>query len=309
MNHGTAPGKIILFGEHSVVYGQPALAVPVGVVQAHASVTPLANEFHRMRLTARDVGIDAWMDELNDSHPLALIIRLALEALAISGNGLHVELRSSIPIAAGMGSGAATSIAILRALAAYAGKTLPAERQSELAFEVEKIYHGTPSGIDNTVIAFNQPVWYIQGETPQPFTVSGELDLVIADTGIHTATSQAVGHVRQRWEKDPAGIAILFEQMGQIAHAARTSLERGDLASLGSLMNENQSLLAVLGVSSRELNTLLHVCHEAGAFGAKLSGAGMGGNIIALTHPEPIELIQSLKLAGAEHVYHTRISS
>jgi len=309
MNHGYAPGKIILLGEHSVVYGQPALAVPVDEISAHAIVAPITAPDGSVRIHAPDIGLSAWLYDLTRDHPLGLIVRLTLQELACDLPPFEIRISSTIPIAAGLGSGAAVSIAIVRAICRYAGKSLDRERQSQLAYEVERIYHGTPSGIDNTVIAYHQPVWFIRGEKPEPFSITGQPGFVIADTGIQVVTAEAVGRVRKLWEKNSNGFNVVFRQMGEIARRARASLEQGDLASLGSLMNENQTLLAALGVSSPELERLLHASREAGALGAKLSGAGLGGNIIALVEDDPAHLLSALSDAGAATVLFTRIGS
>ncbi|MBN2555158.1 MAG: mevalonate kinase [Anaerolineales bacterium] len=307
MNHGQAPGKIILFGEHSVVYGQPALAVPVDEISAHAFTAPITAPAGSVCIQAPDIALTAWLHDLPEDHPLGLIVHLTLQELACNLPPFVIRISSTIPVAAGLGSGAAVSIAIVRSICAYAGKTIHRERQSQLAYEVERIYHGTPSGIDNTVIAFHQPVWFIRGEKPEPFSIKGKTGFVIADTGIQVVTAEAVGQVRELWEKDSDGVNIVFQQMGDIAQRARASLEQGDLASLGSLMNENQTLLAALGVSSPELEKLLHASREAGALGAKLSGAGLGGNIIALVGDDPAPLLTALVDAGAAAVLFTRI--
>jgi len=309
MTRATAPGKLILFGEHAVVYGQPALAVPVPDLQVCVDITPLDNTRDRIRILAPDIDQQVWLDELPEDNPLARIITRTYEALAIKPASIQLRITSSIPVAAGMGSSAAVSIAIVRALAAFAGKSLPPEQQSKLAFDVERIHHGSPSGIDNTVIAYNQPVWFIRGQQPEPFHIPVALPLVIADTGIHTPTSEAVAHVRRQFEQHETATRVILDQIGNITRQARVSLNRGDLHSLGSLMNENQSLLRSLGVSCPALDKLILTSLEHGALGAKLSGAGLGGNMIALIHNGPDPFRDALKKAGASQVVFTRIQT
>jgi len=307
MTRASAPGKIILFGEHAVVYGQPALAVPVPDLQAIAEVHALPESMEGILIEAPDMGKEAWLRSLPEDDPLARVIHLTFNALSISPPALRLRITSTIPIAAGLGSGAAVSIAVIRALAIHMGKRLPIEQVSQLAFEVERIHHGSPSGIDNTVIAYNRPVWYQRGREPETFRLRNPLQLVIADSGIHVPTSKPVSLVRERYTITPESIQPLFDQIGRLARQARKGLEQGDLASLGSLMNENQMLLRSLGVSSPILDQLISIVQEQGALGAKLSGAGMGGNIIALVHQEPQIMMQKLKLAGASQVFYTRI--
>lgn len=309
MIRATAPGKLILFGEHAVVYGQPALAVPVPDLQVTAEITPLDNAEGRIYILAPDINQQAWLDELPENNPLVRIITSTLEVLAGKPASIQLRITSSIPVAAGMGSSAAVSIAIIRALAAFMGKSLAPEQQSLLALDVERIHHGSPSGIDNTVIAYNQPVWFVRGQQPEPFHIADALPLVIADSGIHTPTSEAVAHVRKQYEQDETATRVILEQIGHITQQARVGLERGDLPSLGSLMNENQSLLRSLGVSCPALDELIHTSLELGALGAKLSGAGLGGNMIALVHTEPAPYLHALKQAGAAQVVYTRIQT
>ncbi|MFQ5615374.1 MAG: mevalonate kinase [Anaerolineales bacterium] len=161
----SAPGKIILFGEHAVVYGQPAIAVPVTQVQATATVEPIPGEMLGTgHIIAPQINLDAVMGELPPDNPLVTAIRNLQTAL---GAGEHLAFRlrihSTIPVAAGLGSGAAVSAAVIRAFSAFLGRVLPDEDVSVLAYQVEKIHHGTPSGIDNTVVVYARPVYFIRG--------------------------------------------------------------------------------------------------------------------------------------------------
>ncbi len=162
----TAPGKFILFGEHAVVYGEPALAFPVTTIQARANVNALIKGNHgEIYIEAPDISLSAPVMELDPDHPL----RAAVSAvLGEKGPGeipaCKIQITSTIPPAAGLGSSAAVSAAIIRALSAFIGQRLSDEQVSHLIFQVEKIHHGTPSGIDNTVIAYQKPVYYLKGE-------------------------------------------------------------------------------------------------------------------------------------------------
>jgi len=160
----SAPGKIILFGEHAVVYGQPAIAVPVTQVRARAIVTAEPRQpAGSVRIQAPIIGLEAWLAELLPEDPLASVARLVFAELGLSQPpALTIRVTSTIPVAAGLGSGAAVSVAIIRALSEFLGRRLPAERVSALAYEVEKLHHGTPSGIDNTVIAYARPVYFVR---------------------------------------------------------------------------------------------------------------------------------------------------
>ncbi|RME53118.1 MAG: mevalonate kinase, partial [Caldilineae bacterium] len=157
-----------------------------------------------------------------------------------------------------------------------------------------------------TVIAYEQPVWFIKGQPPETFTVTQPFTLLIADSGVASPTRETVAAVRRAWQKEPERYERLFDAMGEIARAARRAIERGDPAALGPLMQENQRLLRAIGVSTPRLEQLIAGALEASAAGAKLSGGGGGGNIIALVEPATTEEVRAaLEKAGAARVLTT----
>ncbi|MCS6843045.1 MAG: mevalonate kinase [Caldilineales bacterium] len=304
----SAAGKAILFGEHAVVYGRPAIAVPVSQVRAVATITP-APLGSGCILEMPDVGGQAAPTDDPTGHPLAYVAWLALSVLdALPPPDWRITLRSTIPVASGLGSGAAAATAIVRAVAQALGRSLPPAQVSALVYESEKRFHGTPSGVDNTVIAFEQPVWFVRGQPPQPFVIGRPFTLVIADTGVASPTRITVGDVRRGWEADPPRYEALFDAIGGIVHAARRAIEAGDVAALGPLMDENQRLLQALDVSSPELERLCAAARSAGALGAKLSGGGRGGNMIALVTPDgAADVTAALEAAGARSTLITAV--
>lgn len=308
MWQASAPGKIILCGEHAVVYGRPAIAAPVNGVQATATVTP-GTPGRGVVLALPDLGRQVALSRETAEQPLAHVAHLALKTLGLHATAdLTITLRSTIPVAGGLGSGAAAATAIVRSLAAAAGQSLAPAAVSALVYESEKQFHGTPSGVDNTVVAYGMAVWFVRGQPPQPFTVAAPCTLVIGDTGVPSPTSLAVGDVRRGWQADVNGFWQRFDAIGAITRAARVMLAAGDVAALGPLMDENQRLLAELGVSSPALEMLCQAARRAGAWGAKLSGGGRGGNMIALTAPETADSIAAaLQQAGAVRTLVTTI--
>jgi mevalonate kinase len=211
-------------------------------------------------------------------------------------------------VASGLGSGAAAATAIVRSLAAAAGIVLPPADVSALVFESEKLFHGTPSGVDNTVIAYEQPVWFVRGQPPEPFALARPLTIVVGDTGVASPTGIAVGDVRRAWQAEPERFDALFDAVDRVVRAARRAIEGGDVGALGSLMDDNHETLQRIGVSSLELNRLCQAARRAGALGAKLSGGGRGGNMIALARPEQAEQVANgLLAAGAVRAFHTVI--
>ena len=275
----SAPGKVILFGEHAVVYGQPAIAIPIS--QLRTTVTIEEGAPYAL-LDLPDLGrVVAATDA---QEPLTAAVAEVQRFLEIEElPPLHIRLTSDIPIASGLGSGAAAACAIVRGLLRYFGRDATNEVVNQLVFNVEKLYHGTPSGIDNTVVTYEQPLYFIRDQRIEPFPVGAPLHLIIADTGVKSPTKLAVGDVRRRWQADRAAFDGLFAACGRIAEAARGAIERGDAAEIGRLMTQNHALLREMTVSSAELDALVNVALDAGALGAKLSGGGRGGNMIALT--------------------------
>jgi len=302
----TAPGKVILFGEHAVVYGRPALAAPVTQLRARATIEVTGG--NGVRLVAPDLGREAWLATARPDNPLAVTVR-AVERRAGRAivPGMALTVASAIPIASGLGSGAAIAVAVIRVLSAFLDLNLTPAEVSALAYEVERLHHGTPSGIDNTVIAYEQPVYFVRREPAnviEPFALSRPLRLVIGDTGIRSATKHVVGDVRARWERDRNRFEAIFDACGKIAEAARVPLARGETATVGRLMSENHDWLVKMGVSSAELNRLVAAAQSAGALGAKLSGAGWGGNMIALVDAgSEAAVVAALRAAGAARLY------
>jgi mevalonate kinase len=307
----SAPGKVILFGEHAVVYGRPAIAVPVSQVRAKAMVmAEPKSPPGQVRIIAPDIGLEAALDSLPDDHPLAFTIRRAVSTLQlVHVPACSIRISSTIPIAGGMGSGAAVSVAVLRAFSASVGHPLSNEQISGLVYETERIYHGTPSGIDNTVITYARPVYFIRGKSIEILSVKNSFTLVIADSGLKSPTSLAVGDVRRAWQQDPQQFDRLFDSAGAIAEAGREAIESGRVEAIGSLMNENHAVLQKMGVSCLELDVLVEAARTAGAFGAKLSGAGRGGSMIALVAPAASsDVAKALRAAGAAGTIVTEVS-
>ncbi len=303
-----APGKVILFGEHAVVYGQPAIAVPVNDVCAQAEVVA-ASPGQGPVVLAPDLSKRVVVREARGDEPLAFIVRRTLEDMRQAGDAdLTITVTSTIPIARGMGSGAAVSTAVVRSLAKHFDHWFSSQAISDLVFQAEVLYHGTPSGIDNTVIAFEKPVYFVKDRTREIFWVGRPFWLAIGDTGIESPTRDAVEGLRRRYEAEPEHYGRLIGRAGETAIAARQAIALGQLETLGRLMQEGHALLQQMGVSCPELDRLVAAALESGALGAKLSGAGCGGNMIALVTEESRSRVElMLRLAGAMNVIVTEI--
>lgn len=303
----SAPAKVILLGEHAVVYGCPAIAVPVSSLRVTARSAPNDPPRQGLRLVAAEME-RVYLPGNPAGDAIAYAVQLFLDALAAPPPDVTIALQSEIPIASGLGSGAAVTAALGRALAAAVNRPLPDEMLNALVYEVEKVYHGTPSGIDNTVIVYERPVYFVRGEPLQALSIGAPFTLLIADTGQRALTRTAVDDVRRLYSAAPATIQGHFDAVAALVRQARACIERGDAPALGALMNENHRRLQQLTVSSPQLDRLAQAAVSAGALGAKLSGGGRGGNLIALVTPATAEQVErALADAGAAAVYRTLV--
>jgi mevalonate kinase len=307
MTKASAFGKIILFGEHAVVYGRPALAVPV--TQVYTDVEISDSKLEGVWIDAPAIHLHAELKTLPSEHPIASTINNLFFLYQVSPYpNLSIKITSTIPVASGLGSGAAVTVALTRALASHLRHAMKDEDVNAFAYEIEKIHHGTPSGIDNTVITYAKPVYFVKGKTIETFKVGQPFTFVIGDTGIPAPTNESVGDVRQLWLNDPPRLEKIFDQIGDVSFSARCAIEAGIYEWLGELMNKNHALLQELTVSSPELDRLVDAARSAGALGAKLSGGGRGGNMIALVKSEMAETVSfMLKTMGAKNTITTPV--
>lgn len=314
----SAAGKVILLGEHAVVYGRPAIAVPLSDLRATVLVEPLASKAaneHRadVLIVAEDLAQEFWLSGVYDSDVAVALQASVRNTLAHLGQGeqpLKITIRSQIPIARGLGSGTAVSTAIVRALAQHYRETLSARDVSELAYRTEVILHGSPSGVDNTVAAYERPIYFVRGGELRALEVARAFTLLIGDTGVPSRTKDAVAAVREGWQADDLRYNTLFDRIGAVVNTAKAAIARGDLMTLGMAMSEGHAALQDLGVSSEDLDRLVKAALDGGALGAKLSGGGRGGCMVALVPEEVQERVRTALLAaGAERVMSTVICS
>jgi len=285
---GRAGGKVILLGEHAVVYGRPALAAGLGIgltVELVAASGPLR--------------VESDVDLALDDRPKNIVARAAA-AVGLVPDGITARIRSELPSGAGLGSSAALSIAALRAGAAAAERTLGRDDELRLGRELETVFHGTPSGIDPAAAALGACFTFVRGEPPvvTPLRLAAPLALVIALSGRARSTGTAVAGLRARWEADRARYDALFDRIAATVADGARALARGDLDALGAAMDANQALLAEAGVSAPEVERLVAAARAAGAMGAKLTGGGAGGAVIALGR-DPARLARALEATGA----------
>lgn len=273
----SAAGKIILLGEHAAVYGRPAIAVPVSTLRAYAAITP-----NKGRLTISSADFDNRTFDDGRPNPLEKMRSLTLDCLQVSAAGGEIVIRSDIPIARGLGSGAAVSAALGRAIALLHGRVIPDDVLNRLVFEVERIHHGRPSGIDNTVVVYERPIYFVKDKMMDRLEIKRPLRILIADSGQASLTREAVAKVSQLYRRHPDSTWAILAAIGAVVEQARACLRAGDHRRLGELMTDNHRQLQRLRVSSARLDGLVEAALSAGALGAKLSGGGLGGNMIAL---------------------------
>ena len=311
-----ASAKLILAGEHAVVYQRPALAVPLPDVRARVNITA-GHPGTGCHLHMPDVQRSAQYGV--DQDPLLELMGDILLAWHLVTPDIIITVESDIPIASGMGSGAAVATALVRACALWFQHSLTTDALAALVFRSEQRLHGTPSGIDNTVIAYDQPIRFCRRAprpdgTPQspsitPLHIGAPIHLVIADTGVRSPTHLAVTGVRTRREVAQAHYDALFDAIAATTAVTQAALAQGDAALLGMAARQNQTLLQAIGVSTPFIDTLVDAANHAGAYGTKISGAGVGGIISAVIDPKQRDTVMTaLRHAGARTVTPTVIA-
>lgn len=298
---GIAAGKIILLGEHAVVYGRPAVAVPIqGAVRAF-----VFDGGPGLRLS-----IPAWnvnrtpVADTRISEGAVTLLRFIVDRLGIDEQDLLVEIDARIPAAAGLGASAALAVAMIRAFNVAFDLKLDDKGVNALAFECEKLAHGTPSGIDNTLAVYGKPMFFKKGDGKETreLQLTDSLPLVVAFSGMAGSTQEQVSGVRQLWKNNRAMIERFFDEIGRASQAGYDALMKADYMQLGTQMNLVHGLLNALQVSTPILEEMVHLARMNGALGAKLTGAGGGGCVVALCPGREQEVSRAFRSAGFEVV-------
>jgi hydroxymethylglutaryl-CoA reductase len=225
-------------------------------------------------------------------------LKRAAELAGLDVSGITASAAADLPVGVGLGSSAALSVALVRALAKFAGQSLSDAAVCARAFEIEKIFHGFPSGIDNTVVTYGGLITFRRGETVRPLAAARPIPLVIAIGRAPRETQQTVRGLRERWESSPAFYEPLFDGIDDLLGRGERAIAVGDLPALGVLMNANHRLLQRLGVSTGELDEMVALARDAGALGAKLTGGGGGGAVICLCDADRDPLVEGFTRAG-----------
>jgi mevalonate kinase len=298
----SAPAKIILFGEHFVVFGEPAIVLAIGK-RAYAEVEmrkdkgihiesvdlELCGFFEKEKCEAQKGSQQKVEKELT---PIKLAVQKVLNK-AKCEVGVSVKIRSSIPVAAGLGSSAAVAAATAKAVSHLLNVPLSMEDIFNIACEAECIVHGTSSGIDPAIATYGGVLVFKREEGFTRLNVKKDVFLVVGNTCVQRCTGDLVAKVRDNREKYPSIIDLIIKAGGEIATQATKALKQGDLKRLGELMSINHALLYAVGVSSEPLEKLVYAARNSGALGAKLTGAGGGGCIIALVENEKLKQVEN----------------
>lgn len=302
---GRAYGKTILIGEHSVVHGAPAIAVPLYDLGVEATIDTAEPGYFDTDIYTGPVAQAP--DRL--SPPVAAL-QHATAHFGIDINQIRLRVRSTIPYERGLGSSAAVATAITRACASFVNESLSKQELFELVQAAERVAHGTPSGLDAYTVSASSAVRFQNGKVT-PLEVSRAFTLVIADTGKRGRTSVAVGHVRELLEKEPSRVNGVIRKLSDLTEQVQAALAAGDTESLGSAMNAAHIELASLGVSSPELDHLVRVASNSGAVGAKMTGGGMGGCVIALAPNSEVaySIATGLRTSGASRAWISSLAS
>lgn len=299
----SAHGKVILIGEHAVVYGHPALAVPV----------PLAVEAKVVDAETSSLVIPRWgleqrIPDIEENAPgIPGVLAMLLERLELERRGMTIEVFPNVPRAVGLGGSSAMSVAVIRALSDHYKLNLSSDAVNKFAYECETAAHGTPSGVDNTVATYGVPMlFYSDGEEGKPhyetLQPARAVPLVIGISGKESLTAGMVAKVAAMRARHPDSLDRIFSEIGTLALAGVEAFRDGDLDELGELMNICHGLLNAMQLSTPQLEELVHIARESGAVGAKLTGAGGGGSVVALCPDGTQTTVEAMSAAGYQAV-------
>ena len=281
----SAPGKVLLLGEHAVVYGHPAIAAALRrrvTVEVEEDAQGPAIE---LVAPATDPTATTKAVEERIAVPPELL-RAAIDLAAAAGAPRHfrARVRSELPLGGGLGSSAAVGVALARAFSQLAGRECPPDRAERLALELERVFHGAPSGVDPAICARGGVILFRRGDPPciDRIVPREPVHLAVALTGVLRGTRSTVLPLSARRAERADLYDPMLSFLGELARGGASALERGDLQDLGIRFDAAHGVLAAIGVSCPELEDAVAVLRRAGALGAKLTGAGGGGAAIGL---------------------------
>jgi len=294
----TGHGKVILLGEHAVVYGSHAIAAPIPLAM-QALVSDSDDE--GIHLIISRWGVEERLQKGKEyRYSIFKSLSLILQEMGLEKENMKIEVFPHVPRAMGLGGSASLAVAIIRALAEKYNIKLSNQEISQLAFKSEQLVHGTASGIDNTLATYGKFLLYQKGAPPkiQEIKVPKPIRIVIGLTWTESLTAKMVARVRQAWENNKRLYNHIFKEIDKLVLDAVKAIEKYDLEQLGQLMNINQGLLNAIQVSGREIEELVEIARNNGALGAKLTGGGGGGAVIALCPENAEKVALAIRNAG-----------
>ncbi len=294
---GVGYGKVILLGEHAVVYGRHAIAAPIPLT-IKALVEDCDEGIH---LLIPRWGVEYRLaSNASERRSFERPAGVMLDQLGLSGRAMKIEVFPEVPRSMGLGGSAAMAVAIVRALDKHFKLGLTDAQVNSLAFESEKVAHGSPSGLDNTLACYGKPLVFRAGDPPlvEPLNIREPIPAVIGMTGYEGLTAKTVGRVRDAWQQDQKLYERIFDQIDALTLRGIQAIQDSDLPTLGELMNICQGMLNALQVSTPELEKLCDIARENGALGAKLTGGGGGGSIIAICDGDTEPVVSAIRAAG-----------
>lgn len=294
-------GKVILLGEHAVVYGTHAIAAPIPIAM-QAKVWGSDEGIH---LLIPRWGVEEKIRKGADhKYSIYKSLDMILERLGLSDRSMKIEVFPHVPRAMGLGGSASLAVAIIRALDEFFKLNLSDDKVYELSFESENIIHGSASGIDNTLATYGKFIKFRKGNPPEmePIMVKEPIPIVIGLSGVESLTAKMVAKVKNAWELNKTRYEKIFRQIDDLALEAVEALNKQDLVQLGELMNINQGLLNALQISSRELEELIEIARRNGATGAKLTGGGGGGAMLAICPENADNVAFAMRKAGYDAI-------
>lgn len=305
----SAPGKLMLLGEHAVLYGRPCI---VTAINQRITVTASLDAKPLFTLSAPDVQIENYQKPLNqlgkgDIPKGARFVEMALYNFYNNYNrytkksGVRVTTQSEFSSWFGLGSSSASAVCVIKALSELSGIKLDKPAIFNLAYKTILAVQGKASGFDAAASVFGGTLYYISpGKTIEPLNIDC-LPLVIGYSGVKADTVTLVNQVAEKARKNPQAVESIYDNIGKLVQQAKLAILSKDWPKLGKLLNNNQLLLEKLGVSSNRLDDIISAARSSGAYGAKLSGAGGGDCMIALYSPEgKLAVSKAIKSAGGQ---------
>jgi mevalonate kinase len=309
LGYGSGFGKTILFGEHFVVHGVPGIASAIdSATEAEVKKTKNGIDINDERTGAKGYAEKKKLQQIESIDRMLTAMNLDSDRVS-----MDIWLGGNLPGFSGLGASAASSVAIARAISEEYNLDLNDERINDVAYQAEKAYAGNPSGIDNTAATFGGLIWFKKNlgsgiNEVEQLNIKNPVEIVIANSGVVANTKAMVEGVGERKKQNPKKYDELFSKAKDLVYDGRKALENFDLKKVGLLMNENHTLLQMIEVSSKELDYLVEVARKNGSFGAKMTGGGGGGCILALTPGNDLQekVASAIKKEGFE-VLKTRI--